>query len=95
MNASGNETLHLQALTTNPDSMNGGVSVNSWGNTGWMNPTNPTTFAAIVGYSALAANQAGRVYGIVEGNAGPEIVEWAFDDSGAYTEVGNVATNFL
>ncbi len=94
-NTTSNSTLHLQALATNPDSTNSGVSVNSWTYLGWQNPNSPYTLGAIASSSALAANQAGRVYGIVAGNPGPEIVEWAYDDSGTYTKTGTATTSPL
>ena len=84
----------MQALATNPNSISGGVSINSWSFTSsWSNPSNPSTLATVANYSALTANQAGRVYGIVESNTGPGIVEWALDDSGSYTRIGNVNTD--
>lgn len=56
----------------------------------WSNPNNSSALAPIANYSAIAANLAGNIYGVVESNVGPEIVEWAFDDSGAYTRIGSV-----
>lgn len=85
--AASNRNIDLQALVTNPDSISGGVYVDTWNlMTGWSNPNNSSALAPI-------ANLAGRVYGVVESNAGPGIVEWAYDDSGAYTRIGNVTTN--
>lgn len=63
-------------------------------NTSWAGPNNVSVMAPVANYSALAANQAGRVYGIVSGSSGPGIMEWALDDSGIYTKVGSVATPF-
>lgn len=80
----------MLALTTNPDSTAGGVSVERWIENSWSGPDNPSTLATVANYSALAANQAGRIYGIVEDNLGPRIVEWAFDNRGGYTRIGNV-----
>jgi hypothetical protein len=80
----------LQVLTADPSS---GITVQSWKSGNWGSPFQPSVFENFTGYSAIAANQAGRIYGIVQGDEGPVIMEWAFEGNGTYSVVGNVPTS--
>ncbi|KAL1616261.1 hypothetical protein SLS54_008554 [Diplodia seriata] len=85
----------IQVLTTDPLEVAGRVTLTAYhiSTDKWTSARDVAGFEDILDGSPLAANQAGRVYGLVAGADGvPQIAEWAWSaDNASYTRMGNVS----
>ncbi|KAF2084634.1 hypothetical protein K490DRAFT_68567 [Saccharata proteae CBS 121410] len=85
----------FQVLNTHPDANtnNAGTTITGFTSSGWANDGTASIMSSVVPDAGIAANQAGRVYGIREEDGEFQLVEWTWSEgSGVYGLVGVVNT---